>query len=245
MASGQPTLFPLFLIHSPWSLRELENFLFHFGNGKVGPLRIDYDRDGKETNRTLAILDESVFADLVKKGYTRSDNSEPTEQYCPVGWETRRPYRNFSIYRYKIRPYEYPRNGFTTNLIVSLPQDLSVEECRRQLDAKMSILAGFNLLKKEDYQLSLPLSSRVSGQAKGIAFITFQKEVDPQLPIVVRAILNGSHWKVEDQWEPLLCRWTRNSPPKGKSVPKNISRPTPAGKKGKEEKGEKEGKEKK
>src|SRR5690606_10794707 len=101
--------FPVYLIHSKWSLAKLDNFLTNYGS--VGFLRIVYDKEGNETNRNIAILPKTSFTKLCEDGFNR-------HQYG----------RSFVISQYVLRENNFPGKDHTNTLFVPVPKGLSASD---------------------------------------------------------------------------------------------------------------------
>jgi hypothetical protein len=224
--------FPVFMVYSNWSLKNLRECLVGLGNGKVASLHIDRDRNGEETNRTIVLMDESVYAAALKAGYTGNST-------------------NLSISRYQLRRNSYPNADQAYSFYIPLPKNfkLSEAECRNQLDDRFKQMSSFNLLKEGDYKISVPLQSRETEatSTRGFCFVSFKRSVDHDTIAVVKVLLDNTWWfsgsssenpsGENGHWREILrCYWAKSrqnrvtpapsGSPSGTQVPRgNLNRP--------------------
>lgn len=191
--------YPVFLVHSNWSLKRINDFLKGFGNGNIGSMHVDRDRNGEETNRTICLVDESVYAAMTKGGYTRN--------------------RDFSIDRYALRPNCYPSKKHAYSFYVPLPRSfkLTEAECRQQLEGKLNELVAFGVLGSEDFVVRIPQDkdSEQNGDIKPFCFVTFKRSVDHDTIAIVKVALDSSWWYPSDSTvnrELTRCYWGRRRP---------------------------------
>lgn len=190
--------FPVFMIYSNWSLKNIQECLSNLGNGNVGPLHIDRDRNGEETNRTIGLLDESVYNGAVEAGYT--GNSQ------------------LSISRYQLRKNSYPSREQAYSFFIPLPKNfnLSELECRQQLETRFNQFIAFQLLKAGDFKISVPLVSRDTDHTRGFCFVSFKRSVDHDTIAITKVLLDNTWWFAAspvagEHWRELLrCYWAKS-----------------------------------
>lgn len=188
--------YKLVLIYSRWSLSEIQSFfekLEEFPLEEIGPMTI-IKRKGKETKRTLCLMKNRAYYELLNRGYDKKKYDI-----------------DFFMSEYKLSNYDYPKQNESRILYVGLPPTLTASECREQLEEKLMDLENFNVINKEKCQIKIPLKSRQTDEHKGLSFIYF-REVEIKDIIVVKSILNDSWWfKSEDETyqETMTCYWAR------------------------------------
>jgi len=191
--------YPVFLVHSNWSLKRISDFLKGFGNGNVGSMHVDRDRNGDETNRTICLVDESVYAAMVRGGYSKN--------------------RDFSIDRYALRPNCYPSRKHAYSFYVPLPRSFKLTEtdCRQQLEGKLNELVNFGILGSDDFTVRIPQDKdgEQKEEIKPFCFITFKKNVDHDTIAIVKVVLDNTWWYSSDSTmnrELMRCYWGRRRP---------------------------------
>lgn len=180
--------YPVFLVHSNWTLKRIRDFLSGFGNGNIGSLHIDRERNGNETNRTICLMDESIFEGLNKGGYSRS--------------------KDFSINRYELRQNCYPSKTHAYSFYIPVPAFLSEQELNAQLDGKFGELVKFGILKTEDYKFRFP-------EGKSFCFVTFDRNVDHDTIAIIKVCVDNTWWyssESPDTSELMRCFWGRRRP---------------------------------
>lgn len=178
---------PLYVIYSSDSLTSIVNYLRRLDAGKVGPARIDYDRSGQETDRTIVVMEPSVFARLKELGLSEY-RSRPGEMRVA----------SYVIKSGKLAsPSE--ETGQKWEFYIPFPQtmELSADEVRVQLQAKLDALVEFGYFASDEVRLVIPLVNRDFGQAKGHAIISFAPSVPRTTIIATRIVLNYSKWHLE------------------------------------------------
>ncbi|CAH6420705.1 Hypothetical protein HVR_LOCUS1260 [uncultured virus] len=195
-------VFPVYLIHSGWSLSELDQFLEEFGgeDGGAGFLRIVYDSEGHETKRTVAILSDDLYNGLMADG-------------C----HERRHGRDFVVKPFELKENNFPGEGRTNSLFVPVPKDLRSED-RTVVSAisdKLQHLSEWNIVPAESWTVKPLLESREKGGIKGGCFISFKKEISRECRAMVRVLLTDTYWpkssteQSEENREVFHCFWAR------------------------------------
>lgn len=188
---------PIYIVHSSFSLGEIRRILEELNSGYVGPIRVDRKSDGTETNRTICLLEPTVYETAVEEGYD-------TRQY---GFD-------FMIRPYVLRDGNFPRTrNETKNLFIPLPSEMDSRNARSQLEAKMQIFIEHGIINKNGFTISIPLKSRGSGDHKGSAFIIFKK-IDITTCAIIKLIIHDTWWKIEveekNDYKLLHCYWSRS-----------------------------------
>jgi hypothetical protein len=183
----------VFIVYSRKSLDSITEILLDLNAGDVSYCKIIRDGEGRETNRTLVVADESVYKAAANEGLTsRSFN------------------RDFTITRYKLTERNAPKEDQTYKLFIPYPKLRGIN-AEKQLDDMLQRLVDVNLLAKNSYRITVPLKSRQTGVVKGSIFVTFDSSVDKELIQLVKLIIDGAHWfsEDEDESEEVKCFWAR------------------------------------
>lgn len=175
--------YPVYVIYSRWSVSEIKNFLCKYASTPtdIGPMRIDYTRSGQETDRTIVILNPTLYQRLVKEGF--STKKYPTD---------------FSIAVYKLRKYNLPPVNSTPNFFIRLPEhhSLLASDYRLQVQNKLTDLVLWGFFKRENFRIDIPLVSRQSDEARGTCFVFFDN-VPVETIAMAKIILDETYWKTE------------------------------------------------
>lgn len=218
--------FPLFVIYSKKVLTDLREFLYDYGNGAdgIGEMHIDRTHDGKETDRTICLLDESIYDGLVENGYAKQPPSDR---------RTRRPPVDVAITRYRLTPGHHPKPGHTYNFFIQLPRsaeneafaDMKASDYEKQLQEKVDALSSFGVLPENGVKIKVPYTSRTTGEAQGVAYITFADFIDRDAIAAARVFIDNSLlWNREGKkFSVMKCfyaREMRSDEPKAPRAPK-------------------------
>ena len=184
-----------FIIYSSESLSWIHSFLCGFGIGEpgIGDLLVIRNASGYETSRTLALIDESIWKDLLVAGY--GVPNIPTTVH-----------RNLSIVRYHL----YPTPHRTYNLYLPLPSHLLGEDVKNFLKTKLLLLCKFGILKTELLpRITVPLASREHDTPKGHAYISFGKETSLDTIALIKIYLSNTSWSMAGEPERVKVFWVR------------------------------------
>lgn len=188
--------FPVYMLHSHWSLSQMDTFLA--GYGDVGFLRIVYDNEGKETDRTIAILPDAVYDGLCKDGYDR-------RQYG----------RGIKVSEFLLNESNYPGEGRTKTLFVPVPKNLGSDDGQviAAVVGKLEHLAEWGIVPSGSWSVNVPLKSREKGGVRSGCFISFKREVSLDAIAMTRVLLTDTYWpEVDEAGErPVFrCFWARD-----------------------------------
>lgn len=192
--------YPLYMVYSNWGLNDIQAKLNELNPGnednmRIGTMRIDRGRDGKETNRTFCLMDHSVFKQAQKEGL---DN---------------RVYnRDFTVKPYILKESNLPGPEEKLHLFLPLSQDISTFDVRQQLEERLSELELFDILPPNSYQIRIPLKSRATSEHKGLAFVYFNKNVSEEAAAISRLILHDVLWyhnDANDTTTRTKCYWAK------------------------------------
>jgi hypothetical protein len=137
---------------------------------EIFELKINYDRDAKDTNQTLAILGPS-FSNV-----TQEEFREP----------------NFSVVKFN---YIIPPNA-NRSLCVTIPRNFkwTSEKIEGKIRDKLAPFITSGILDPTDFTIAIPVVSREKDLAGTSAYINFAKEVDMETVCVVRSFLHRGMW---------------------------------------------------
>lgn len=188
--------FPVYLIRSKWSINMIDNFLFKYG--EVGFLRIVYDGENKETNRTIAIIPSSTFETLCKEGH--GDGSKSTSK------------KDFKISKYILNKNNFPSKDCTKSFFIPIPPLYQETEVVDTVEDKLNHLSEWEILSKNSWEINVPVESREKGGIKGGCFVSFKNEITLQQLAMVRLLLTDTYWPQKEgiTERPIFrCFWSK------------------------------------
>ena len=202
--------YPVYVVHSRWSLEMLDEALKQHGD--VGYLRIMYSQDHRETDRTIVIMSEDCYASL-----------------CNSGYDSFSPGNGFWVTPYTIRKYNLPGKNHNEALFVPVPPSLNHTEKTvvDEINTKIDHLVQWNIVKKNSWRIDVPLASRKTGGIKFGSFVRFYG-VDLETVALVRVLLANTQWSDEAGTE-FNCFWARDRKKvkKNKKTPKKTPKQEP------------------
>ena len=203
--------FPVYLIYSKWSLPQLDNFLKDFGD--VGFLRIVYDNEGKETDRTIAILPPDVYETLCNEGY--GEAKQGSRSYG----------RGLRVTPFLLRDNCFPGEGRTKTLFVPVPKDLGADDSQviAAVIDKLKHLSEWGIVEENSWSVNVPLRSREKGGVKSGCFVSFKRDVALERIAMVRVLLTDTYWPEQpDETERAVfrCFWARDRKDQDERPPK-------------------------
>ena len=174
-APTTPPTYKVVVIYSGWPLSSIKDKLYEFGTGSdFGMFRVDRYK-GEETNRTICLMTVNFFDSLMRSGYSKRKYGE-----------------DFCCSEYKLRDHNFPKDGESNNLFISLPKELSASECRQQLLSKMDQIMEFGVFGSDEMKINVPMRSRENDIHNGSAFITFKREVFRDVVALVKILLHDT-----------------------------------------------------
>jgi len=186
----------LYIIYSNWSLIRIDKEIKNFGD--IGLLRIICS-EGKETNRTLALLENDVYYKLCEKGYSAKKNG-----------------KGFSIARFNEKALDSPPKGCSRNLFVPVPEIFRKDDMKTIdiIDEKLKHLVEWEVLSENSWHVNALLESREKGEISSGCFIVFDNKVDLKTIAKVKVIITDTCWpKVSSdlEREQFKCLWAFDS----------------------------------
>lgn len=186
----------LYIIYSRWSLSRIDRELSSFG--KIGLLRIICD-GGKETNRTLALLEDDVYNKLSAKGYADKKMN-----------------KGFSIAKFNEKALELPSKGCNRNLFVCVPEIFRKDDLKTIdiIDDKLKHLVEWDILPKDSWHVNALLKSREKGSISSGCFIVFDNDVSITTIAKVKILITDNFWpsiSLDIEREQFKCLWAFDS----------------------------------
>ena len=175
-----PTKYPAYMIYSRFSCKKIREKLAEKGSAsEIYGLKVGLDHDGKETNRTIAILGPS-FDGIEKNEFTY----------------------DFKVVKFNI----VKRDDDNHSLCVTIHHTLKVtgEQVNQQLVEKMSTFVDAGLLDPTDFKITVPLKSRDLDLPANYCYIAFDQKIDLELVTIVRCFLHQTYWEVEGMEEDVM-----------------------------------------
>lgn len=191
--------FPVYLIYSKWSLLQLDNFLKDFGD--VGFLRIVYDNDGKETDRTIAILPETVYDYLCEEGY--GEVAKGTRSYG----------RGLRISPFRLKDSSIQGEGRSKTLFVPVPKTLDDSQVIPAVIDKLKHLSEWGIVQDNSWSVNVPLKSREEGNLQSGCFVSFKRDVSIKQVAMIRVLLTDTYWPDQEDGSDravFRCFWARD-----------------------------------
>lgn len=188
--------YPIYIIYSNWSIDKISKFLKEYQADGVSLLKIIYDNVGNETNKTIAILSDSLYQLLVEHHY-----------------HTYRFEIDFKIKKYKLGDYLLPPSDKSHNLFVPIIKKTTEVYVTQKLNDKLTALSQYGIIAADSWKLKCPISSRGDGQVILGCFIFFKKEIDLFNIGVVRFLLNNTRWESDgtNKYDNMLkCYWAKH-----------------------------------
>ena len=208
-----PSVYPVFIIHSNWSVGRIQEFLNSFKSGRVGSLHVDYDREGNETNRTICIMENSVY-DAVSQRY---------------GPGSRGSKDDFSIARYHLRRGNYPAKNRTCDFYIPLAnKTYGADVYRAKIVEKLAELESFGLIPPGMYRVNIPVNKGENPQGdviRGSCFINFSYSVSRDVIAIIKVVIDNSILDIAGNSEFLRCFWARKKERKRVDVKKSRVHP--------------------
>jgi len=186
----------LYIIYSKWSLSRIDREVKLFG--KIGSLRIICG-GGKETNRTLALLESDVYDKLCDKGYA-----------------DKRSNKGFNIAKFNEKALDLPPKGCTRNLFVRVPEVFRKDDMKTIdiIDDKLKHLVGWEVLPEDSWHVNALLESREKGAISSGCFIVFDSKIDTVTIAKVKTLITDTLWPLVDEdveREYFKCLWAFDS----------------------------------
>lgn len=185
--------YPIYIIYSSWSLNTIKEFLISFLPDSVSFMKIIYDSQSNETNKTIVVLKEQLYNILIQKGYG-----------------VNRFEIDFKIKKYNFNDNILPSEGNTINLFIPINKKTTDSIVTGIINAKLEELSDFNIIPKKSWRIKCPVNSRETGQVKLGCFIFFKDEISVYNISVVKFLLNNTYWinNEDNKYDNIIkCCW--------------------------------------
>lgn len=189
--------YPIYIIYSGWTI---ENIICFFKKWKdethFGFFKILYDYNGNQTNKTIVVISDSLYADLMRHGYGQKNYGS-----------------DFYIKNYYIDNLLPPANK-SSNLFIPTTIKNTKNSVIEILNINLNNMAMFNIIKRNSWELKFPIDSYNDTYLKMGCFILFKNESAINIG-VVRFLLNNASWYDTNGKLPLYnniikCEWAYN-----------------------------------
>jgi hypothetical protein len=213
--------FPVFLVRSHKSLSQIESFIKPFGQTVYK--RIMYDHEGKDTNRTIVVMEESIFKKMCDEGFEfKFDPPKAVGDGSVIDASGARKEQrkvDFTISRFNLLKSNFPDpEKHTSNLFVPVPDALRGYEpwVREEIVHRLKYFAEYcGILPKDTWEVHIPTVDRETGKIRTGCFIKFAEEVQLASVAMVRILLTDTYWSVnededlKDVQQPFIfkCYW--------------------------------------
>jgi len=181
---------------SQWTLNQIVGFLEEKASAtedEMGVMRVDRFK-GNDTNRTIILMTRELFDRAEKNDLTRRQKG-----------------LDFVLDEYELRDGNFPKEGFTRNFFITVPETLSTEEVKAQLQNKLDVLCRFGMFDKDQQpRLKIPLKSRDTGEHRKQAFVTFSRDTSDEVIALARVLLHDTRLYLdENTWVRMNCFWAK------------------------------------
>lgn len=164
------------MVFSNWTLSKIFEFFNDYLDAKQGDLgltkieRFKDKRTGevRDSNRTVILMKKTLF-----------------EKAIEAGLDMPQPSLDFRIAEYILSEKSFPAENYSSNLYLIIPKNVPYAEAEFAILEKFRSLISLNVLQPEDYRLKIHLSSRLTGEHRGFAHLSF----NPNVGIIARAYI--------------------------------------------------------
>ena len=191
------------LVFSNWTLSKIFEFFRDYleaQQNELGLTKIERFKDKKtgemrDSNRTIILMKRTLF-----------------EKAITSGLDMPQPNLDFRIAEYILSQKSFPSDNYTSNLYLIIPKHVPFVDAEQAILEKMRNLILFNVLEEKDFTLRIPLSSRLTGDHRGFAYLSFNEKVDLTTKAFVKALLNDGFMYVHslDKLYHLTVFWTKD-----------------------------------
>lgn len=196
---------PIYIIYSSWSIEKIKAFL-----GENCMLKIVFDINGNETNKTIAVMHDILYKKLEFEGYN-------APQYGV----------DFIIKKYRLGNYILQPTNKSSNLFIPTIHPNTELYITSIINKKLQQLVSFNIIPDNCWKLKCPIDNRINGQVKLGCFVFFKDDITNYTKGVVRFLLNKTHWNDDipslDKYDNIFkCYWANNKKLDNKKFDKNL-----------------------
>jgi len=149
----------IYIIYSNWSIEKINQFLDNIIPDCVGLLKILYDSNGNETNKTISVVKEELYDRLVTMGHNT------------FSYEL-----DFKIKKYKLGEFLLPPPDKSNNLFIPTIKKVTELYVTDIINSKLIALANVGIIEQNSWIIKCPKISRKTGIVKQGCFIFFKNE---------------------------------------------------------------------
>ncbi len=188
-------VFPVYMINCKSSLDTISDYIetFKRKNSTIGPMRVHYKWDkneGKifETSLTIIVLSRDIFDSIENAVFFRKSHK-------------------IEIDKFQLKNYHYPKDYQEEVIHIKIPDDMKADYAEHEIINRIKDFMNLEKLKiEEDVFIFIPLKSRVIGNSKGFANITFRKSLSTNCKAMLLVLLKDSPWNNENN-ERMDANW--------------------------------------
>lgn len=170
------------IVYSNWTILKIFNFFADYLDAtkeEIGMFKIisHKDRNGiyKHTNKCLFLIKNSLFIRALE-----------------YGLEIQQHDLDFRMTNFNLNEeYHYPKEGYNLNLFIKIPKNLNAVDCEILMKEKMNTFVKFDLISEKEYNMKIPLESRLTGEHKGYILVDFSG-VEADTIAYIKLLLHGS-----------------------------------------------------
>lgn len=190
------------MVFSNWTLSKIFEFFKDYLEAEptdLGLTKIERFKDKRtgeirDSNRTIILMKRTLF-----------------EKAIAAGLDMPQPGLDFRLAEYILSQKSFPAEGYTSNLYLIIPKNVPYTDAEQAILEKIRILIHFGVLQEEDFTLRIPLSSRLTGEHRGFAYLSFNEKVDLTTKAFIKALLNDGFMYVRslDKLYHLTVFWAK------------------------------------
>lgn len=173
--------FVVAMIFSNWTLSKILNFFEDYlecektdiGTSKIERFKDRRTGEFRDSNRTLILLKKSFY-----------------HKALAAGLDLPQPNLDFRISEYMLKDKNFPEKNYSSNLYIIIPKQVDYQECENIIREKLSEFVKFGMLANDDYSLTIPLASRMTGEHRGFASIKFTANVGIKTRALIKVLLH-------------------------------------------------------
>lgn len=192
------------MVFSNWTLSKIFEFCKDYidsSDEDIGLTKIERFKDKRtgemrDSNRTIILMKKKIF-----------------EKAIEAGLDMPQPNLDFRIDEYRLREKNFPALGYTSNFYIIIPKNIDYTEAEFCIKEKLRNIVSFGMLKPEDFSLKIPLASRITGEHRGFAYLSFVTEIDINIKAYIKALLHDCFMYISsiDKLYHLPVFWAKDS----------------------------------
>lgn len=176
------------VVFSSWTLSKIVEFFRDYldcyeddiGITKIERFKDQRTEEMKDSNRTLVLLKIDLYTKAIEAGLDMPQDN-----------------LDFRISEYIIKPKNYPPINYTDNLYLIIPKNVKITEAEFSILEKLKRMVEFGMMRKDDYNLKIPLESRLTGDHRGFGYLSFSSQVRLNTRVLIKALLHDSFMYIQ------------------------------------------------